>query len=338
MKYLYLFVVGICSVFCTVCSCATGTGAEAAAALIRGNSSEPPVFLSCKAVSETEVQFQFSKPVKVISLYFSPEVQMDEVEDGSTVRVSFSSKLTLGMRLTADLLAEDSNGNTINVLVPFLTRNNQIPKLVINELRTEYSKPKCEFIEFKTLEAGNLGALRVFIASNNKAPMVYEFPPVNVASGEYVTLHLRTTEESNRNELGTNLEESGGADSSPTARDLWVPGSTKMLRKTDTVYLLDQDDRVVDAVMLSESADPWWNKDYLAEAAEFLFKAGAWKNPDGNMCSPADAVLSSGTTLTRTICRDETLKQNSGTATDWYITANSSASPGKPNNVKRYIN
>jgi hypothetical protein len=306
MKYLYLIVAGICSVFCTVCSCATGTGAEAVAALIRGNSSEPPVFLSCKAASATEIHFEFSKPVKVISLHFSPAIQMDEVEDGITIRVSFSNGPASGERLVADLLAEDSSGNTINVLVPFLTRNSRIPPMVINELITEYSKPKCEFIELKTLKAGNLGALRVFIASNNKAPMVYEFPPVEVASGEYITLHLRTTEESNRDELGANLEESGGVDSSPTARDIWVPGSTKMLRKTDAVYLLDQDDRVVDAVMLTESADPWWNKDYLAEAAEFLFKANvvpgsgpsqnAWKSPDGKMCSPADAVLSSGTT------------------------------------------
>ena len=335
MKYLHLIVAGMCSLFCTVCSCATGTGGDIAEKII-GGKSEPPVFLSCQAVSETEINFHFSQPVTVVSLHFSPALTLDEVEDGSTVRVFFSGGPGPGERLTADLLAEDSKGNTINVLVPFLTRNSRIPPLLINEIRTEYSKPKCEFIELKTLQAGNLGALRVFIAGNYKAPLVYEFPPVEVAAGEYITLHLRTTEESNRDELGKNLDISGGTDSSPTARDLWISSSSKLLHKTDVVYVLDQDDRVVDSVLLSESGDPWWGKDYLAEAAEFLFKAGAWKSPDGKICSPADAVSSSGTTLTRTICRDETLKQNSGTAADWYITANSSATPGKPNNPKRY--
>jgi len=335
MKYLYLIVAGMCSVFFTVCSCATGTGGDIAGQII-GKKSESPVFLSCQAVSETEINFRFSQPVKVMSLHFSPALTLGEVENGSTIRVTFSDKLGPGERLTADLLAEDANGNTINVLVPFLTRNNRIPPLLINEIRTEYSKPRCEFIEMKTLQAGNLGALRMFIAGNYKAPMVYEFPPVEVAAGEYITLHLRTTEETNRDELGSNLEASGGSDSSPTARDLWIPDSTKMLHKTDVIYLLDQDDRVVDSVLLSESADPWWGKDYFAEAAELLFKAGAWKNPDGKICSPADAVSSIGTTLTRTICRDETLKQSSGTAADWYIAANSSATPGKPNNPKRY--
>jgi hypothetical protein len=234
------------------------------------------------------------------------------------------------------LLAEDHNGNTINVLVPFRTRNARMPLLLITELRTEYSKPKCEFIEFKALGAGNLGALKVFIAGNYKAPLVYEFPSIEVARNEYITLHLRTTEESNRDELKRNLEESGGADSSPTGRDIWVPGSTKLLHKTDAVYLLDQDNSVIDAVMLSENADPWWNKEYFAETAEFLFNAAAWKSPDNKICDPSKAVQSTGTTVTRTICRDESPGKDSGTSSDWYITANSCATPGKPNNPKRY--
>ncbi|MCL1931126.1 MAG: lamin tail domain-containing protein [Treponema sp.] len=334
MKYLYLIVAGMWSVFCTVCSCATGIGGDLAAQII-GNKSEPPVFLSCQAVSEKEINFRFSLPVKVVSLHFSPAITLDEVNGGDTVRVTFSDGPGAGQRLTADLLAEDEKGNTINVLVPLLTRNNRIPPLLINEIRTEYSKPKAEFIEFKTLQAGNLGALRLFVAGNFKAPLVYEFPSVEVATGEYITLHLRTTEETNRDELGRNLEESGGADSSPTARDLWIPGSSKLLHKTDVIYLLDQDDNVVDSVLLSESADPWWSKDYYAEAAEFLFKVGAWQS-NGKICSPADAASSGGTTGTRTICRDETRKQSSGTADDWYITVNSGATPGKPNNPKRY--
>jgi len=335
MKYLYLFVAGMCLVFCTVCSCTTGIGGNLAGRII-GSKSESPVFLSCQAVSETEIDFRFSLPVKIVSLNFSPPITVDGVESGSTVRVTFSDGPGVGERLTADLLAEDSNGNTINVLVPFLTRNNRIPPLLINEIRTENTKPKAEFIELKTLRAGNMGALRLFIAGYYKAPMVYEFPPVEVAAGEYITLHLRTTEETARDELGRKLDESGGTDSSPTARDLWLPGNTKLLHKTDVIYLLDQDDRVVDSVLLSESTDPWWNKDYFAEAAELLFKADAWKSPDGEICSPANAVASSSTTNTRTICRDETLKQSSGTAADWYITVDRGATPGKPNNPKRY--
>jgi len=334
MKYVYSLLAVICLIFYMGCSCATD-GTEAAERIF-GKSSEALVFISCKAVSETEIDFEFSLPVKVTSLHFSPLIQPDSIENGRTVMVSFKPGLGPGERVTADLLVEDDNGNTLNVLVPFRTRNDKLPSLLINELRTEYSKPKCEFIELMTLEAGNLGAMRVFIVGNYKAPLVYEFPSIQVAKGEYITLHLRTTEESNRDELGRSLDESGGADSSPTARDIWIPGSAKLLHKTDAVYLLDQDDRVVDAVMLSENDDPWWSKDYFAEAAEFLYNAAAWKSSDNKICDPSKAVQSARTTLTRTICRDESLVKKTGTAADWYITANSGATPGKPNNPKRY--
>jgi len=333
MKYLYSLLAVIYSIFCTGCSCATD-GIEAAERIL-GKSSETPVFISCKAVSETEIDFEFSLPVKVTSLHFSPEIQPDAIENGSTVRVSYNGGLKPGERVTVDLLAEDDNGNTLNVLVPFRSRNDRMPSLLITEIRTEYSKPKCEFIELKTLEAGNIGALRVFVAGNYKAPLIYEFPPIEVAKGEYITLHLRTTEESNRDELGRNLDESGGADSSPSARDIWIPGNSELLHKTDAVYLLDQDDNVVDAVMFSESADPLWKKAYFAEAAEFLYNAAAWKSPDNEICDPSKAVQSARTTTTRTICRDESLLKNSGTAADWYITVTSGATPGKPNNTKR---
>jgi len=334
MKYMYSLLAVIYSIFCMGCSCATD-GAEAAEHIL-GKSSEAPVFISCKAVSETEIDFEFSLPVKVTSLHFSPVIQPDSIENGRTVRVSFKGRLGPGERVTADLLAEDDNGNTINVLVPFRSRNDRLPSLLITEIRTEYTKPKCEFIELKTLEAGNLGALRVFVAGNYKAPLIYEFPSIDVAGNEYITLHLRTTEESNRDELGRNLGESGGADSSPTARDIWIPGNSKLLHKTDVVYLMDQDDRVVDAVMFSENADSWWSKAYFAEAAEFLYNATAWKSPDNKICDPSEAVQSARTTLTRTICRDESTGKDSDTAADWYITVNSGATPGKPNNAKRF--
>jgi hypothetical protein len=331
-KYVYYCLAGLCALLGTVCSCST---AGETAAQILGTRSEAPVFLACKAVSETEIDFEFSLPVTVVSLHFNPAITVESVEDGDTVRVNYTSGPNPGERLTADLVVEDQGGNTINVLVPLSTRNSRIPALVINELRTEQSKPKVEFIEFKTSAAGNLGALRVYIAGTNKKPLVYEFPPIEVAANEYVVLHLRGTgETTNKDELGAKLDESGGADSCPTARDLWLTETSEMLRKTEAVYVLDQDDNVVDAVMIAENADPWWNKDALAEAADFLFNKGAWKSAEGKIAGPVDSVVSGKTTTTRTICRKETDNDN---AADWYITVNSGATPGKENNPKAYV-
>jgi len=333
MKHIRLFPLWIFPLAFTACSYFSG-GADAVRTIL--GVSEPPMFLSAKAVSQTEVRFEFSKPVTVASLHFSQQLEAEIVEDGRIVTVSFVGDLGPGEKVTAELLARDGNGNTVNVLVPFRTRNERIPPMRITELRTEYSKPRAEFIELRTFAAGNLGALRVFIAGNAKSPLVYEFPPVEVRAMEYITLHLRKLDENSRDELGSNLAESAGADSSATARDLWIPGTAKLLRKTDIVYILDQDDGVVDAVVLSENADPVWSRSHLADAAEFLFASGAWKSGDGTGIRPSDAVRTVGTTATRTINRNEALRENSRSPEDWYITATGGATPGKANNAKRH--
>ena len=338
MKKIYLTLLGVLLGACIVLgSCSTGEAASSAIAQMLGGSSQALLFLNCRAVSEDEIEFEFSQPVTVKSLNFDPVLSIASVEGGSTVRVRLEESPAPGVQFTADLLAEDTDRNTINVLVPFRSRNNRMPSLVINELRTENSKPKSEFIELKMKTAGNLGAIRVFIAGNDKNSLVYEFLPVEVRENEYAVLHLRTTEEACKDEYGKSLDESGGTDSSPAARDFWVPGNTKLLRKTDIVYLLDQDDSVLDAVMISESPDSWWNKDYFAEAADFLYQQGAWKAVDGRIGRPEDAVISGKTTNTRTICRDETAK-NTNTSASWYITVTSGATPGKLNNPNRYSN
>jgi hypothetical protein len=215
-----------------------------------------------------------------------------------------------------------------------VSENNQIPELEINELCTEYSHPRVEFIEFKIRSPGNLGGLQVFVVGNNKDPLLYEFEPVEVQADEYVVLHLRKLEESCKDEYGDNLAESGGMYSSPTARDFWIQGSEKLLNKTDIIYVLDQYGNVLSAVMIAENPNSQWSKDYFLQTADFLYRLGAWKSPAGTVCTPADAVNTERTSVTQTICRDETA-ENTHTAADWYITVTSGATPGKPNNPNR---
>jgi len=315
-------------IFLSLGSCSTGDSGFSPRML--GGSSQAITFLSCRAVSEKEIEFVFSKPVIVKQITFEPELSVVSIENGSTVRINLEENPGPGKLIKADLLAEDEKKNSINVLVSFRSRNNNMPSLVINELCTEYSNPKTEYIEFKMKSDGNLGAMRVFVIGNSNAARqtVFEFSPVNVKSGEYVVLHLRNIEESSKDEYGVNLAESGGRNASPAARDFWFPGNTKRLHKTSIVYVLDQDDTVLCAVLINENPGAPWPKDYFTETANLLTEKGVWHG---------EAVSSAGTTNTRTICRDETVP-NSKSAADWYITATSSATPGSLNNPKRYLN
>jgi len=306
--------------------------------MMRG-SYQAPVFLNCRAVTEKEIEFEFSIPVNVTSLNFEPNIKTASIENGAIVKVQLEEAQEPGRLIKVDLLAEDGKKNTVNALVQLRTRNNRMPELVINEICTEYTNPRTEFIEFKMMTSGNLGAMRVFILGNTNAAKqtVFEFSPVEVNKGQYVILHLRTPDNNCKNEYGDNLSLSSGSNSSPEARDFWIPGNSKLIHKAATaIYVLDQDNRVLAAVMISEKPDSSWGKDYLAEAAEFLFRQGAWKSAEGRVCRPVDAVISADTTATRTINRDEKAA-NTNTAADWYIVDKSNQTPGKPNSEKRYV-
>jgi len=326
----YFFLLGVCIV---LGSCSTGDGPAVSRML--GGSSGALAFNNCKAVSENEIEFVFSRAVTVKSVNFSPELPIASVENGSTVRITLEKNAVPGMPVTADLIAVDEKKNSINVLVSFRTRNNRMPLLQINELFTEYDNPKAEYIELKMKSDGNQGAMRVVIIgnSNTSKQTVYEFAPVEVKKDDYVVIHLRTLEESCKNEYSGNKAESGGTNSSPSAWDFWIPGTTKLMQKAATaVYVLDQDDKVLDAVMISEKDDSFWAKDYFTETANFLFEQGAWKSADGSICVPKDAVNTAAinTAKTRSICRNENAV-DTNTATEWYVTASSGLSPGVRN-------
>ena len=340
MKNTRFFIWFPALLFLSACSCST----EGSIQQILGRSAQAPVFMDCRPVSSAEITFKFSQPVRVVSLNFDPVLEIGSIEEGQEVKVTFTRPLEAGKKFTADILVEDSDRNTLNVIIPFRARNDRMPALVFNELRTDYSKPRVEFVEFFTLEKGNLGAMRLFIAGYSLSKPVYEFSPIEVKAKEYIVLHLRTTEEGCVDETGQDLSLSAGTDALKDARDLWIPGSTKLLHRTDALWLVDQDDRIIDAVLLSENSGAEWNakdKD-IATAAEFLGRKGAWlplsgDRPDENWFpSPDFAIVSTGTSPTRSICRDENLPFASR-AGNWYITANSSNTPGKPNNPKRYV-
>jgi len=335
MKMLFL----VLGAFVLFGSCSTPESPGASNTL--GGSSQALLYLNCRAVSQEEVEFEFSQPVTVKHISFEPELSIASVENGSTVKVKLDEIPEAGKMIITEIVAEDEKRNSINVIISFRSRNDRMPALLINEVCTESASAaagkKAEFVELKMKSDGNMGAMRLVVHGNSAAAKetIYEFSPVNVKKDDYVVLHFRTYDETNKDEYTDNLAESGGVNAKPDARDFWVPGTGKLLHKTSFIYILDQDDNVIDAVVLSEKPDSWWLKDYFAEAAEFLFNKGSWKSADGGICRPSDAVISGGGTNTRTICRDETT-ENINSAENWYVTVTSGATPGKLNNPNRY--
>lgn len=312
---------------------------EAALQQILGSSVQSPVFYGSAAGTDGGISFSFSTPVTLGSAYFDPPLELEsciasaEGENGGKLTFYFSSDLPGGSKVTADILAEDRQGNTLNVLVPFRTRNTQVPRLIINEIRTENSnmstdKPRTEFVELLMLSGGNLGALRLFAAGNKSGKglesPIMEFPPVMVAAGEYVIVHCRTlpSQPDCLDETGSNLGASGGYEATP-ARDFWIPGSAARIHNTDVIFVMDQDDTVIDGVVLCEKEDAWKND--IVPAARLLVEQGMWNGGD-----PAQAVSTVNATPTRTVNRSQSAARS---AAGWYVKASGSGneSPGAPN-------
>lgn len=287
----------------------------------------PPVFLSSRAPAADRLELVFSEPVRVASLRFSPELEVSALEDGAeTVRVDFGAGPGAGERCVFDLVAEDAEGNTVSVAAPFIGRNDNPAPLIVNEVRTEYSKPKVEFVELYCSGAGELGGLRLVSSEGGAGEPLFVFPPCAVSAGEYVTIHLRSMEEGIADETGP-TDASAGTDSSPTARDFWTPGAVKRIRKTDLVAVLDSDGLPLDAAAFSETpASPWKNEAQSSFFA-FLEAAGAW------IGSPAS---SAGATATRTIGRKPSSEDGNGGA-EWAVAATGGASPGGPNADAFYV-
>jgi hypothetical protein len=192
---------------------------------------------------------------------------------------------------------------------------------VINEIRTEYSKPKVEFIELKVLSDGNLGGIELVVASDEDS---YIFPAVEVKSGDLVVLHYRNIEEGCIDEIDNDKELSTATESSSSI-DLWIENTSARIAKSDVILLKNKrQGEIVDSGLYMENSATSWKTPFLSECAELAISSETWiGNP----------VISDGVTATRTLSRVNLNKD----ASAWIVTATSKASPGKENSSQKYV-
>jgi hypothetical protein len=190
------------------------------------------------------------------------------------------------------------------------------------------------------LTSGNLSGLEIYSANDD---FTYEFESINVKSGEYITLHLRTYEETCVNELTEDLTLSSSKLSCPTARDLYVNSTEAKLGASADVIVLrnTNSDTILDAFIYSSSTyGSSWKKDKLSEWATKAVSAGIWQGTD----LPESSFCNDGVTTTRSISRTNIFdiqQQNitgiiENSKEDWIITITSGASPGKENCYEAY--
>ena len=286
-----------------------------------------PVLLETRIQSTQTIDFVFSEALSKFSAELK-EKKTGEVldsrfvmreEDGRfmvSLQLEEGTKAGEGYELHARIF--DVAGNSCDILFEFSGFNDRIPQVIINEIQTEYSKPKAEFIELYCQTSGNIGGMYLYNAGDGEA-LAYTFPAVEVSAGEYIVLHYRSLPEEDIVDELFALDESGGTYSHPEARDFWVAENKARLPKSDVILLKSSFmGEIIDAVMYSESGKTEWKTDALKAAARAAVEAGFYASD-----LPADLPCSDGLTATRTLSR-----QSDGT---WFVTKTSGATPGYEN-------
>ena len=322
-------------------------------------------------VSGTDsLQLTFSDEISLGKLYISPSsadenefsgsqinqidlMPVEDEENAAENRVAYMLRLPeqteCGMEYVLFAEAEDKKGNTLSFSTVFYGYNEQVPKLILSEVRTEAAKPKPEFIELYCLSDGNTGGMILEIFYNKANSFKYVLPAASVKAGEYIVVHLRSYDdqkpfcvnEADSDELA--LSASTAADSCPGVRDFWHDENTKLLGKTSVILLWERSrGRIADALLIAESEKGGWSSSAAGDAAQSAVLADVWI--DG--ASVSDAVCTDKTTATRTVSRqniEEITEAASSpdfvwpvpvSASDWLVVATSQATPGKPNSSK----
>ena len=292
-----------------------------------------PKLVDVRVMSKTEVSASFSASILVSSAKVIVQKSNGEIipvawRAGSaenSIVFEMEKSPGVGMPSVLSAIVADAKGNTLSFAVPFTGYNDHVARLRISEIRTDYTKPKVEYIEFYVVSSGNLGGIEVFNAVNTAFPS-WELPPVEVSAGEYIVWHFRSMEEGLENETGP-VNASGGTDSCPSARDLWDTQTKAPFKKTNVILVRERKGgTVMDALVCAEGDKTEWPNDTVRLAAEEAVASGNWK-PDSLVCNAASTA---GTTATRTLARNESEK-DTDTASDWMVCPTGKCSPGRKN-------
>ncbi len=235
-----------CALVCAiVCALLQSCGQNSGPGLIPESDLSPPLVVSAAVQGENCFSLVFSEDIRRIDdSYFlepGPKKAM-AIVDGRKLELLFDDAFSPGedYRVTGEV--EDAKGNSTRFVFAFTGWNARPAMMLLSEVQTgknsSKTSPHRDYVEFLVTAPGNLGGMEVAWSSSVKR-CEFEFPGQEVASGDYLVLHLAPEglpEE--KDERGSDLSLSGGIDANPGARDFWcaagaLPDENGALRISD---------------------------------------------------------------------------------------------------------
>lgn len=260
-------------------------------------------------------------------------VTSESCGDGTSVRLVFAEETQVGFVYDMTALASDTDGNTLTFTITFDAFNGRLPELLLCELRNAYSSKsnKYEFVRLYCTKSGNLSGLELVNAGDG-AGQAFVFPPVEVAAGEYICVHLRKMKDDGgswmqagmTDETDGNRRASTAVDSSDDAWDFWQDNQKSRLSPSDIVLVRNRTNgTVLDAFLFRDpkkESGSWDGKyESYCRAVE---QSGRWLDGQGQAAAdfasafPATNITTSA--VTRTMKR-RNLEFRPSSAADWYV-------------------
>ena len=256
--------------------------------------------------------------------------------DGRSVEVALDGDQAPGVAYAVSGIVADRAGNLCSFVLPFWGFNPSPPTLLFNELLTEGTTTHPDAVEFYVAAGGNCAGLAFFTGSPVLFDVRYVFPPLDVAMGDFLVLHLKPQGLETEVDEVTDKAASGGLDSTAGAWDLWYRGGNGALSgKNGALSLCSSPNGVwIDAVIYSErtvASDTnygGFGTAALRDKVAGIVGVGAWLASDPPR--PEDCARSTGTTSTRTICRSSS-STDTDSGADWHIVPTSGSTLGRVN-------
>lgn len=246
-----------------------------------------------------------------------------------------------GKEYVIDISVTDDAGNTTTLLWAFYGFNSRLPSVRLNEISVNASgNNHADAVELLCLSDGNLAGLCLYEGSPSDFDTLFVFPNVEVRKGEMILVHYKPEGLLEEVQETGALDESGGKNSHPNARDFWVEGGDGLTATNGALTLYDTPGgRLIEAFLYSNrttASDTTYNgfgsASFLTNVTE-VTEAGGWNWPLGDP-RPEDCVHSKGITSTRTVNRRP--DSPPGTKESWFIGATGTASLGETNTTEEY--
>jgi hypothetical protein len=303
----------------------------------------PPQLQSVQAVGPGEITLSFDEDTGLCTAKtrISPALAVSEVTGPSKDIVLKGEKQAPGRLYSLESEAQDAHGNSASFVAQFYGYNDKVPRLLINEFTPRGSGNHPDVVELRTLSAGNMGGVVLFLGSPESFDARLVFPAFEIGAGTFILVHLKASGDPGEMDETRDPAVSRGADALDTAYDFWLREGTGLGGNNGVISLCDRPggmclDAVVYSNRTSQSDEQYggFGSEQMRARVEEIVKIGAWKTA-GPRVTPEDAVNPEGSTATRSLCRSSG-SVDTDRAEDWHIVPTRRATFGKVNSDEVY--